>query len=124
MANDPATLYFKRFNTWAVRLLDVIFYECSSLPLLAFVLSLLEPWKEDLLEAEDLPEAMDVIMSAPSLLVDIDFTMQKAFDLVGANTTGMEGISDNHVQTQGKDGGECENAEDATQQMMSILSQA
>ena len=112
MANDPATLYFQRFDVKAVRLLDYL-YECSSLPLLAFVLSLLEPWKEDLL-GEDLPEAMDVIMSAPSLLVDIDFTMQKAFDLVGANTTGMEGISDNHVQTQGKDGGERENSDDAT----------
>ena len=74
----------------AVRLLDVIFYECSSLPLLAFVLALLEPWKEDLLEAEDLPDAMDVIMSAPSLLVDVDLTMQQSFDLVGANGTGLK----------------------------------
>jgi len=74
----------------AVRLLDVIFYECSSLPLLAFVLALLEPWKEDLLEVEDLPDAMDVIMSAPSLLVDVDLTMQQAFDLVGVNGTGSK----------------------------------
>ena len=29
----------------ALRLLDVIFFEGSSLPLLAFVLALLEPWK-------------------------------------------------------------------------------
>jgi hypothetical protein len=53
-------------------------------------LALLEPWKEDLLEAEDLPDAMDVIMSAPSLLVDVDLTMQQAFDLVGANGTGLK----------------------------------
>ena len=67
----------------AIRLLDVIFYEGSSLAVLAFILALLEPWKEDLLEAEDLPDAMDVLMSAPYLLVDIDTTMQQAFDLLG-----------------------------------------
>ncbi len=66
-----------------MRLLDVIFFEGSSLPLLAFVLALLEPWQDDLMQCEDLPEAMDVLMGCPSLTVDVDDTMQKVFDLVG-----------------------------------------
>ena len=66
----------------ALRLLDVIFFEGSSLPLLAFVLALLEPWHDDLMASEDLPEAMDVLMQAPCLCVDVDDTLQKVFDLV------------------------------------------
>ena len=66
----------------ALRLLDVIFFEGSSLPLLAFVLALLEPWHDDLMASEDLPDAMDVLMQAPCLCVDVDDTLQKVFDLV------------------------------------------
>jgi hypothetical protein len=51
----------------AIRLLDVIFFEGSSLPLLAFVLALLEPWENKLMTCSDLPEAMDVLMGCPSL---------------------------------------------------------
>jgi len=51
--------------------------------LLAFVLALLEPWQDDLMASEDLPDAMDVLMACPSLCIDVDDTMQKAFDLVG-----------------------------------------
>ena len=51
--------------------------------MLAFVLALLEPWQDDLMASEDLPDAMDVLMASPSLCIDVDDTMQKAFDLVG-----------------------------------------
>ena len=51
--------------------------------MLAFVLALLEPWQDDLMASEDLPDAMDVLMACPSLCIDVDDTMQKAFDLVG-----------------------------------------
>jgi hypothetical protein len=106
----------------AVRLLDVIFFEGSSLPLLAFVLALLEPWQDDLMQCEDLPEAMDVLMGCPSLTVDVDDTMQKVFDLVGwtpiqkevPEEEGKEGREKKkkHGKSGGKSGGERDEQEE------------
>ena len=42
----------------------MIFFEGSSLPLLAFVLALLEPWQDDLMQCEDLPEGKRYYVTA------------------------------------------------------------
>lgn len=75
------SLFINKCPTWTtLRVLDVLFYEGSSEPLLAFTLCLVRSQKPALMASTELPEAMDLLMLCPANLLDVDQALQRARD--------------------------------------------